>query len=70
MDERAAGGMEHLQAAARELIAAARAFLDVAEDLVDEPGAAAAVIDLVRNRRAADTPTRPGDGAVEHIDVG
>lgn len=30
-------GIEHLQAAARELISAARIFLDVVEDLVDEP---------------------------------
>jgi hypothetical protein len=38
MDEdRAAEGVEHLQAAALELIAAARAFLDVAEDLVTDP---------------------------------
>ena len=33
-DERAAEGLDHLQAAALEMIAAARAFLDVAEDLV------------------------------------
>ena len=32
-DDRAAEGLAHLQAAARELIAAARAVLDVAEDL-------------------------------------
>lgn len=35
--ERAREGLEHLQAAARELIAAARAALDVAEDIVDDP---------------------------------
>jgi ParB-like chromosome segregation protein Spo0J len=34
--ERAAEGVEHLQAAALELIEAARAFLDVAEDLVTD----------------------------------
>lgn len=33
-DERAAEGLDHLQAAALEMIQAARAFLDVAEDLV------------------------------------
>jgi hypothetical protein len=32
--EHAVEGLEHLQAAALELIAAARAFLDAAEDLV------------------------------------
>jgi hypothetical protein len=36
-DERAVEGLEHLQAAALEMIAAARAFLDVAEDLVAGP---------------------------------
>lgn len=30
-------GMEHLQAAARELIAAFRSVLDVAEELVEDP---------------------------------
>lgn len=30
-------GTEHLQAAAREMLSAARAFLDAIEDLVDDP---------------------------------
>jgi hypothetical protein len=54
--DRAREGVEHLQAAARELIAAARAALDVAEDLVDDPdmatsmaGAVGSLGDLVRN---------------------
>ena len=38
MSEHAAEGLEHLQAAAVELIAAARAFLAVAEDLVTAVG--------------------------------
>jgi hypothetical protein len=42
-DERAIEGLNHLQAAAVEMIAAARAFLDVAEDLVRDPGTAAAL---------------------------
>ena len=38
MDEgRAADAVEHLQAAARELIAAARVFLDAAEEVVEDP---------------------------------
>jgi hypothetical protein len=45
LDDRAADGVAHLQAAARELIAAARAMLDVAEDLVADPGAVSAVVD-------------------------
>jgi predicted ArsR family transcriptional regulator len=57
---RAREGVEHLQAAARELIHAARAVLDVAEDVVDDPDAVAAVAgavgalgDLIRHRAAA-----------------
>lgn len=40
---RARDGIEHLQAAARELIAAARAGLDVAEEVVNDPESAASV---------------------------
>lgn len=36
-DPRVAAGIEHLQRAAREVIAASRALLDAAEDLVDQP---------------------------------
>jgi hypothetical protein len=64
--DRAREGVEHLQAAARELIHAARAVLDVAEDLVDDPDAVAAVAgavgalgDLVRHRAAAWTGAGP-----------
>jgi hypothetical protein len=56
-DERAAEGLEHLQAAALELIAAARAFLDVAEDVVTDPegvtgtlASLAALVDMVTHR--------------------
>ena len=41
--DRAREGIEHLQAAARELIAAARAALDVAEDMVDDPDTVASL---------------------------
>jgi hypothetical protein len=44
---RAVEGLAHLQVAAVELIAAARAFLDVAEDVVRDPGAAASVVDTL-----------------------
>lgn len=37
-DPRLQAGVEHLQRAAHELIAASRALLDVAEDVVDAPG--------------------------------
>lgn len=51
-DERARQGIEHLQAAGVEVIAALRAFLDVAEAIVRDPNAgavlAASVVDAVR----------------------
>ena len=40
-EQRAAEGIEHLQAAALEMIEAARAFLDVAEEFVSDPEQAA-----------------------------
>jgi len=46
-DERAARGVEHLQAAAKEMIAAARAFLDVVEDVVADPEKVADVVSAV-----------------------
>ena len=36
-------GLEHLQAAAHEMVAAARSMLDAIEELIDEPRAAAAM---------------------------
>jgi hypothetical protein len=54
--------VEHLQAAAIEMIAAFRAFLDVAEDVVRDPGALTAfATSLVETARAA-APT-PSDSA-------
>lgn len=46
-DARVQAGLEHLQRAAHEMIAASRALLDVFEDLVDDPKAAASVVDLL-----------------------
>ncbi len=46
-DPRVQAGVEHLQRAAREVIAASRALLDVAEDLVDDPDAARQVANLL-----------------------
>lgn len=51
-DRRTTEGVEHLQAAARELLSAARAFLDVVEEVVEDPekvsNAASGVSDLLR----------------------
>ena len=49
----------HLQAAALEMIAAARAFLDVAEDLVKEPGEATAMAATLANLAGRIVPTGP-----------
>jgi hypothetical protein len=46
-DDRAREGLEHLQTAAREMIAAARAMLDVAESLLNDPTTAATVLSAV-----------------------
>ena len=43
----ASDGIAHLQAAARELIKAARAVLDVAEELVDDPATVGSVAEAV-----------------------
>jgi hypothetical protein len=66
--DRACEGIEHLQAAARELIHAARALLDVAEDLIDDPaaiatlaGALGAIGDAAR-RRATTPVAAENDG--------
>ena len=58
-------GLAHVQAAALEMIKAARAFLDVAEDLVRDPGTAAAVTSTVANvaRAVAKGATPSGQAA-------
>jgi hypothetical protein len=77
--EDAVEGLEHLQSAALELIAAARSFLDVAEEVVREPGVAATIVHAAAGlgravlggagdpdpRRDAGTAA----GRVRHIDV-
>ncbi|HEY6415555.1 MAG TPA: hypothetical protein VIX41_04940 [Acidimicrobiales bacterium] len=64
--DRAREGLQHLQAAARELIYAARALLDVAEDLIDDPAAIATLAGALgamgdAARRRATTPAAAGD---------
>ena len=46
-DPRLRAGVEQLQVAAREVIAASRALLDLAEELVDDPGAVTSVVGMV-----------------------
>lgn len=78
-DDKAVEAVEHLQAAALELIAAARVVLDVAEDLVREPAAAATIVSAaasvgraVLGGTSATPPapeSPPGQGRVRHIHV-
>jgi D-arabinose 1-dehydrogenase-like Zn-dependent alcohol dehydrogenase len=78
-DDRASEGLEHLQRAAIEMIAAARAFLDVAEDLVNDPSAASAVVQtaaamgrmvLHGTAPTAEPQVTPDEPKVRHIHVG
>jgi hypothetical protein len=70
-DPRTADGVEHLQAAARELLLAARSFLDVVEEVVEDrdrlAGAASGVIDLLRDGLSgavgASSPLEPWEQA-------
>jgi hypothetical protein len=72
-EDRAREVVEHLQTAALELIAAARAALDVAEELVkDPPSAAGALGGMSEAGRRASRPDRPDSyrsQRVERIDV-
>jgi hypothetical protein len=74
-EDRTAEAMAHLQNAAREMIAAARAFLDVAEGLVEDPDAGEALLQSLGDVARRVVPGRNGSpdsddgGGVEHIDV-
>jgi hypothetical protein len=70
---RARESVEHLQAAARELIAAARAALDVAEDVVNDPERAASLVGALAHagdvaRRLAGTGAGGGAGPARGAD--
>lgn len=61
-DPRVQAGVEHLQRAAREAIAATRALLDVAEDLVDDPGSLRDLMGVVGTFGAAAARAARGSG--------
>jgi hypothetical protein len=84
LGERARAGVEHVQAAVRELIEAARAVLDVAEQLVEDPEVIAraagtlgtlardvgrGLVDAAGAAGRAGTTDDDGDGRVERIRV-
>jgi hypothetical protein len=58
-EDKAREAVEHLQQAALEAIAAARALLDLAEDLVREPAAASALVGVVAQVLAAAARPEP-----------
>ncbi len=71
-EERAHEAVEHLQKAALELIEAARAMLDVAEDLVKDPADMVALASAAAHfAGAGKAPPRPSNGQsrVQHIRV-
>lgn len=59
-DERANQGLDHLQTAALEMIHAARAFLEVAEDVVRDRNKVAEIVDALGS--VADAATRAARG--------
>ena len=81
-DDPSAQALEHLQRAAREMIAAARLFLDAAEELVDDPavvkdvaGMAGGVVgevvsELRRAGRARSGAGRPFEADLDERDAG
>ena len=59
-DERASQGLDHLQTAALEMIHAARAFLDVAEEVVTDQDKVAEIVHVLGS--VADAASRAARG--------
>lgn len=79
-DDKVQQGLEHLQAAAREMIQATRSLLDAAEELVEDPKAVQGLVGTLASvAQAAAARFRPGspaagdddgeDGHVQRIKV-
>jgi hypothetical protein len=70
-EEKAHEVVEHLQAAALELIEAARAMLDVAEDMVKDPADLLALATAAAHLAGAanGAPKSNGQSRVQHIRV-
>jgi hypothetical protein len=72
LEEKAHEVVEHLQAAALELIEAARAMLDVAEDMVKDPAEVRALATAAAHfagAAASGPPKTNGQRRVQHIRV-
>lgn len=71
-EERVKEGLEHLQKAALELIAAARALLDAAEEAVKDPAEVLAVVNHLaatgRAARAGRPAPDPEGGEGDHVE--
>ena len=77
-DDKVHQGIEHLQAAAREMIQATRSLLDAAEELIDDPKSVQDLVgSLTHAAQTAAARFRPGrsaggdddEGHVQHIKV-
>jgi hypothetical protein len=61
-DDHAREGVEHLQAAAREVIKATRSLLDAAEELVDDPAAVQSIVGSIASVAQAAAGRLRGEG--------
>jgi hypothetical protein len=66
IEEHSGEALHHLQQAVLELIGAARAALDLLEDVVKDP---ADVTSVVSNLVGSPSAPEPDNGAVQHIPV-
>ena len=73
-EDKVAEGIEHLQAAAREMIRATRSLLDAAEELVDDPksvqdlvGSIAHAAQMAAGRLRGTGTGKPGDDDGGHV---
>jgi hypothetical protein len=70
-DDKVQQGIEHLQAAAREMIQATRSLLDAAEELIDDPRSMQDLVGtLAHAAQTAASRFRPGGGAGSEGDDG
>lgn len=70
-DDKVQEGLEHLQAAAREMIRATRSLLDAAEELVDDPKAVQSLVGTFASvAQAAAARFRPGPAPASRGDDG
>lgn len=67
-DDWAQKGMEHLQAAAREVIQATRTFLDAAEELVEDPKAVEGLMSTLGTFATAAASRLRSDGPASRDD--